>query len=493
MRFFSIIFGICLFVFACDNAQTPQIQKMPESEPVVSFDAEGKKAVVYTTADSTELRLDRKVADKFSKVGQPLETEVVVFVNPNVRFQKFVGIGAAITDAAAETFYKLTPEVQSEFLKAHFDKDQGVGYSIIRTNINSCDFSSDTYTYIEEGDKELKTFSVDHDKKYKLPLIKKAFEVSKNNLVLFASPWSPPAFMKDTKNMLHGGKLLPEYYDAWALYYSKFIKAYKNEGVPVWGITIQNEPMAKQTWESCIYEAEEERDFLKKHLGPSLNNEGLGDVKIIVWDHNRDLLVHRANVILGDADAAKYVWGVGFHWYEPWAGGQMMYQNVDLVHKSFPNVNLIFTEGCTERFSQQRYQAWDNGEKYGSSIINDLNAGTVAWTDWNILLDETGGPNHVGNFCFAPVHADTQSGKLIYTPAYYYIGHFSKFIRPDATRLSTSSSRSHLLSTSFLNTDGTMVTVVMNYTNLKINYKIMVADQAISLEILPHAIQTVVY
>lgn len=299
--------------------------------------------------------------------------------------------------------------------------------------------------------------------------------------------------MKDSNDMLHGGKLLPEYRAAWALYYTKFIKAYEAEGIPIWGITIQNEPMAVQIWESSIYTAEEERDFLRDHLGPTMANEGLGDKKIIVWDHNRDLISHRANTIFEDPEAAKYAWGIGFHWYETWAGGETMHENLRNVAQSFPDKKLIFTEGTNEKFSADRYQYWPNAERYGRSMINDFNAGTVAWTDWNILLDQNGGPNHVGNFCFAPVHGDTETGELIYTPTYYYIGHFSKFVRPGARRVSTTSSRSHLLATSFINPDNSVATIVMNQSELDIDYNFIVGPSEIQLTIPAHAMQTLIW
>ena len=453
----------------------------------------GKTSTIYTTAHETDLRLAQTGNHTFEPAGQPLENEVSVFVNPNKSFQTLLGIGGAITDASAEVFSRLPPEKQQEFLTAYYDKDRGIGYSLCRTPIHSCDFSSGSYTYIEEGDKALETFSIDHDQTYKIPLIKKATEAAGGSLLLYASPWSPPAFMKDNNNMLQGGKLLPEYFDSWALYYAKFIKAYEAEGMPIWGITIQNEPMAVQRWESCIYSAEEERDFLKNHLGPTLEREGLGDKRIVVWDHNRDLINHRANTIFEDPEAAKYAWGIGFHWYETWAGGDPMFSNLGNIKESFPTKNLLFTEGCQEGFREDRYQFWPHAERYGRSIINDFNNGTVGWTDWNILLDQTGGPNHVGNYCFAPIHGDTDAGELIYTPTYYYIGHFSKFIRPGAKRISTVSSRSHLLSTTFVNEDQSMVSVVMNQSDEPIDYKLYVgASQAVSLNIPAHAIQTVV-
>lgn len=465
-------------------------QKKQKSVP---FSTLNKTVTVYTSADSSDLRLTKTADLQFKELRQPLETQICVFVNPDKTFQSFLGIGAAITDASAEVFAQLSADKQQEFLNAYFSKDKGIGYTLVRTNMNSCDFSSGSYTYVQEGDKELKTFNIQPDKQFKIPLIKKAMAMIGNKASFYISPWSPPAFMKDNKNMLHGGKLLPEYRQAWANYYVKYINALEKEGLPVWGLTIQNEPMAKQIWESCIFTAEEERDFLKNYLGPTLQKAGLGNKKITVWDHNRDLLVQRANTILDDPAANKYVWGIGFHWYESWSGGDQMYDNVGKVYEQYPTKNLMFTEGCVEKFDAQKYQLWKNGQRYGKSMINDFNNGTVAWTDWNILLDQNGGPNHVKNFCFAPLHADTTTGELIYTPSYYFIGHFSKFIEKGAKRVSSAASRSQLLTTSFINKDGKVVTVVMNQSNLKINYFLCVGTTATEVSILPNAIQTLVY
>ncbi|GAB2763291.1 glycoside hydrolase family 30 protein [Actinomadura fibrosa] len=453
----------------------------------------GKSIEVYTTAKDTDLRISKSAMDTFSPSTQPLETEISIFVEPEKTFQTFMGIGGAISDASAEVFDRLPKENQEKLLEAYYDPEKGIGYSLARTPIHSTDFSVESYTYIEEGDKDLKTFSIAHDKQFRIPLIKKATRAAGGELLLYVSPWSPPAFMKSNNSMLKGGKLLPEFYQSWANYYAKFIKAYEKEGMPIWGLTIQNEPMATQTWESCIYTAEEERDFLKNYLGPTLEREGLGDKKIVVWDHNRDLMVNRSNVIFDDPEASKYAWGTGFHWYETWTGADPLYENVRRVNEAYPDKKLMFTEGTVENFDASRYYYWPNAERYGEQMINDFNNGTVAWTDWNILLNENGGPNHVGNFCFAPVHADTPTGTLIFTPTYYYIGQFSKFIRPEAKRVSTAVSRSVLLSTTFRNTDGKMATVVMNKTDENIKYRFKVRDAETHIEIPARSIQTLIY
>ena len=454
--------------------------------------AAGATLEVHTTASGTSERLALTSTEQFVSGKQPPEGDISVFVNPGKTFQSLLGIGGAITDASAEVFARLTPHDQERLLKAYYDTKDGIGYSLARTTIHSSDFSSGSYTYVAEGDAKLETFSVAHDREFRIPLIKRAIAAAGGHLTMFASPWSAPAFMKTNGSMLEGGQLKPEFADAWAQYYTRFIRAYEQEGIPVWGITVQNEPMARQRWESMIFSAEDERDFLKNHLGPVMARAGLGDRKIIVWDHNRDLMTQRAHVIFDDPDASKYAWGLGFHWYETWAGGAPMFANVDAVHRAWPDKHLLLTEATVEGFDPARLQSFANAERYGTALINDFNNGAEGWTDWNILLDEKGGPNHVGNYCFAPVHADTRTGELTFTPSYYYLGHFSKFIRPGAHRVDASSSRSSLQTTAFSNPDGSLATVVMNATDKAVDYRFFVGKSEARVSIPAHAIQTLV-
>lgn len=435
---------------------------------------------VWVTARDTEQRLTKSKPLTPRPSAQPTEFKRVIFVDPGAEFQTVVGIGGALTDASAETWAKLPADKQRELIDAYYDRDQGIGYTLARTSIHSCDFSSGSFTYVKDNDDTLDSFDIAPDHKFRIPFIKAAMaEVKKNGdaLKLYVSPWSPPAWMKTNNNMLQGGSLRPEHAGTWAQYYAKFIKAYEAAGLPIWGLTVQNEPMAVQRWESCVYSAEEERDFVKNHLGPTLQKAGLGDRKLIVWDHNRGLMYHRANVILSDPAAAKYVWGVGFHWYLA-----DRFDNVRYVRDRFPTTNLLFTEGCAEQFDAARIGQWQWGERYGESMIRDFNNGVVAWTDWNVLLDERGGPNHVGNFCYAPVHANIKTGELTYMNSYYYIGHFSKFVRPGARRIIASPMWDELLATAFVNPDGSVVAIVMNATE---------DDHEISLSMRGHAAELV--
>jgi glucosylceramidase len=463
----------------------------PASAQTTSYSAAGKTAQVFTTAQGTDQRLAPGAALSFAPSAQPVETQVCVFVDPSHQFQTLLGIGGAITDAAAETFAKLPKATQQELLQAYYSP-KGIGYSLARTSIGSSDFSSGSYTYIAENDASLKSFSVKHDEQFRIPLIKQATAAAGGKLTLFVSPWSPPAFMKTNHDLLKGGKLLPQFRQPWADYYVKFIQTYEKMGIPVWGLSVQNEPMATQKWESCVFTGEEERDFIKEYLGPTLAKGGLGSKKLIAWDHNRDLVQQRASTVLDDPGAAKYVWGIGYHWYETWTGSGMLFDNVRRVHETYPNTNLMLTEACIENFKFEQVNEWRLGERYGNSMINDFNAGTVGWTDWNILLDETGGPNHVGNFCFAPIIADTKAGKLIYTNAYYYIGHFSKFIRPGAKRIATTTNRDWLQATAFRNPDGKVAVVVMNSGDKPQDFQLWIKGQAATTTAAPHSMATYV-
>ncbi|ACB74572.1 glycoside hydrolase family 30 protein [Opitutus terrae] len=452
-----------------------------------AFAAGVPSAQVYLTQKDAPHRLAATGALRFAPLPQPMEKQQCVFVDPTHEFETLLGIGGAITDAAAETFDKLPETKRAELLRAYYDPRAGIGYSLARTHINSCDFSSGSYTYVAEGDRELKSFDIAPDLRHRIPLLRAALKTAGPGLTVYASPWSPPAWMKDSGDMLHGGKLRPDMRAAWANYFVKFIHAYEQAGVPLWGVTVQNEPMAVQIWESCIFTAEEERDFVRDHLGPTLKASGLGGKKIVGWDHNRTQLYQRATTLLSDPAAAQYLWGLGFHWYV-----NDTFENVRRVRDAFPQAQLMMTEGCNGPFDFAKMNDWDLAENYGRSMIHDFNNGAVGWTDWNILLDETGGPNHVGNFCFAPVHGDTRTGELHFTPAFYYIGHFSKFIRPGARRIIASPTVDRLIATAFKNTDGSIAVVVMNQSAEDQPFHVWMNGQAASTRCPARSIMTVV-
>jgi len=439
----------------------------------------------FSTARDTVQRLTELTPIELMPVTD--DSEPSIFVDSSVQFQTFLGFGGAFTEAASVTLDKLPANQRQEILRAYFSPIEGHGYRVCRSHINSCDFSLGNYAYTEvAGDVGLKHFSIERDRLSLIPMIREAMALSDGKLSLFASPWSPPAWMKSNGEMNHGGKLLPEYRQAWADYYVRYIQEYGKAGIPIWGLTVQNEPAATQSWDSCLYSGEEERDFVRDYLGPTLHSAGLGDVKLIIWDHNRDLLYKRAKVVLDDPQAAEYVWGVGFHWY---CGDY--FDNVQLTHDAYPDKQLIFTEGCQE--GGPHTGEWEMGERYARSIINDLNRWTVAWVDWNMVLDETGGPNHVGNLCSAPILADTQTGQILYQSSYYYIGHFSRFIRPGAKRLGCAKTLDGLEATAFMNNDGTVAVVVLNRTEQPIECWMKVEGWQAQVSIPPRGIKTFVF
>jgi glucosylceramidase len=437
---------------------------------------------VFVTSKSGGERLTEKGTIAFQKRSS--DSLPSVYVDRSKQFQTIEGMGGAFTEAAAVTLRKLSPENQRLILKAYFDANEGNAYTLCRTHMNSCDFSTGNYAYDEvPGDTDLTHFSIERDQQALLPMIKAALAISKTPFKLFASTWSPPAWMKTNGEMNEGGSLKPEYRDAWARYYVRYIQEYKKQGVDIWGLTVQNEPAATQRWDSCVYSAAEERDFVRDHLGPVLEKAGLGEVKLMIWDHNLDLIVERAAVAYADPKASKYIWGTAFHWY-----GTEKFSNLQLHHDAWPEKKLFFSEGCQTR--GPHVGEWNTGERYGHSMINDFNNWAVAWTDWNLLLDETGGPNHVNNLCSAAILADTVNNKVLIQSPYYYIGHFSRFVHPGARRILCATSRNNPEATAFVNPDGQVVVIVMNQTDKALKFSLNTSASAAVSEAPAHSILT---
>lgn len=406
-------------------------------------------------------------------------------VNADRTFQAIEGFGGAFTEAAAVTWLGLSPARREEVLRAYFVPSEGHGYSLCRVHVGSCDFALGNYAHVETaGDLALASFSVARDQQALIPFIKAAQQAAGRPIKLLASPWSPPAWMKTTGQMNQGGTLKAECRPAWARCYVRFIEAYAKEGIPIWGVSVQNEPMATQPWDSCLYTAEEERDFVRDHLGPALAAAGLGHIKIIIWDHNRDLMVERAAVVYADAAASRFVWGTGFHWY-----GEDCFDHVQQVHEAWPDKHLLFTEGCQE--GGPHLGSWDLGERYARSLINDLNRWTEGWIDWNLLLNTEGGPNHVGNLCSAPVLAEPANDLLLWQSSYFYLGHFARFIQVGARRIQCTPQVGGLEATACLNPEGAIVIVVLNRTDQVRRFRMQVDSQrTLATELPARAIAT---
>jgi len=416
-----------------------------------------KIRVIRTAKDTGErlkelapLELDKKI----------IKSEFHVLINPSVSFQTHIGFGGAVTEATAYTLAaQMNFDSRKEVIAAYFS-EAGLCYNLVRIHMNSSDFSLENYTYVIPNDENLQTFDISREDRYVIPFLKESMSFEPN-LKILISPWSPPRWMKNNNDMNHGGELLPKYYQTWANYYVRFIQELQKRNIPAWALTVQNEPAAVQTWDSCIYSAEQERDFVKNYLGPTLAKNGLSEKKIMVWDHNRDIIIERALPIFKDPEASKYVWGTAFHWYVSEAS-----ENLLKLHNLFPEKHILFTEGCIE--GGPKIGIWESGERYARNIINDFNNYSEGFIDWNLALNEKGGPNHVGNFCDAPILADRPSQKLIYNSSYYYIGHFSKFIRPGAVRIDHKATLpAGVRLVTYRNPDHTLVIVIQNESNLE--------------------------
>jgi glucosylceramidase len=368
----------------------------------------------------------------------------------------FQGFGGAITEASAYVLSLMDETKRNEVLQRYYSKS-GLNYVLGRVAIGASDFALGSYDYLDGEDKSLQSFSLRHEERYLFSVLEEIKKIKGQPLVLLASPWSPCAWMKDNHDILHGGHLLAEDYPLWAEYECRFVEGMAQQGFPIAMISIQNEPEAVQVWESCLYSAEEEGRFALV-LREKLDQHGLRDVAIYLWDHNRDVIRERARVSLSDPRVNAAVAGIAFHWYV-----SEDFSQVRLTHEEHPDKHLLFSEGCIETTNQKTVKmgAFKNGERYARNIIGDLSSFTEGWIDWNIVLDEEGGPNHVGNFCEAPVQYLRKSGTVLYNHSFYCIEQFSHFIQPGAQRLRLEIP-APLKGVAFRNPDGKIALVLLN-------------------------------
>ena len=444
-----------------------------------------RKIKKIVTDYSKDILLKEYEAEEFPEKYACMQ---VINVYPDVEYQKIEGIGGALTEASAYTLSLMDEKTQNEIVEAYFGKD-GIGYRLCRCHINSCDFALGNYAYVEDPeDTELKTFDISRDKKYIIPLIKKVQEKSQYELTFLASPWSPPAYMKTNGEMNHGGQLKEEFAHLWAKYMARFIKEYAKLGIKISKITVQNEPEATQTWDSCRYNAEEEAAFVRDHMGPVFEEEGLSDVEIYVWDHNKEIVFERARAIFADEDAAKYITGVAFHWY---TGDH--FEGVKIVNEKYPDKKLLFTEGCVEYSRFGDSGEVQKAEMYANDIIGNINAGAEGHIDWNIVLDEKGGPNHVHNYCAAPIMCDTKTKTYEKRLSFYYIGQISKFVKPGAVRVATTRYSDAVDVVAFKNPDGERVVVILNKSDKDAALTLREYDYSNDYTVAAHSIVTLVY
>jgi glucosylceramidase len=442
---------------------------------------------------------------------------VTININPNIKFQTITGFGGAFTESSAYLLNRLSEGNRKKIMQAYFS-EAGANYSLTRTHINSCDFSLKQYAYdMVDGDKNLEHFSIDADKKNNLiPMILEAKSISKDGFNIIASPWTAPPWMKDNKAWV-GGQLLPEYNDTWALYFSKYIDAYNKEGIDIWGLTVENEPHGNgNNWESMLFSPKEMTDFVQNHLGPKLEKDGQGEVKIFGYDQNRAGLQEWVDEMYRDEKASKYFAGTAIHWYE--STYDYFPEALQYAHNKAPSKYLIETEGCVDseipKWQDDKWYwkkeatdwGWDWASekdkhlhpkyapvnRYATDIIGCLNNWVDGWIDWNMVLDKQGGPNWFKNWCVAPVIVDPDKDEVYFTPLYYTMAHFSKFIRPQAVKIGCEIDNKELMATAVSNPDGSIAVVIFNPTELFHTLKILLDNQVQIISINALALQTVV-
>ena len=441
--------------------------------------------------------------------------EFTITLNPEKTFQTITGFGGSFTESSAYLLNKLSKENRDKVLQAYFS-EQGANYSLTRTHISSCDFSLNNYTYAPvANDLELKHFSIKEDKDDLIPMIKDAMNISKDGFNIIASPWTAPPWMKDNKKYV-GGKLLPEYNDSYALFFSKYLEAYKAEGIDIWGITVVNEPHGNgNNWESMHFSPKEMTDFVQNYLGPKLEADGKSNINILGYDQNREGLKEWVDVMYADEASSKYFAGTAIHWYE--STYKVFPEALQYAHYKSPNKYLIQTEACVDSeipkwkddawywrkeatdwgwdWAPEEQKSWHPKyapvNRYARDIIGCLNNWVDGWVDWNMVLDTQGGPNWFKNWCVAPVIVKPETDEVYFTPIFYTLSHFSKFIRPNSKRIESSHTDKELLVTSAINPDGSIAVVIFNEGMKAKNFSLKLNDKSVDLSISPQAIQTI--
>ena len=463
--------------------------------------------IYETSKNGNKLTLlkDFEVSKEFSKIS----------LNVNQKYQTISGFGGAFTESSAHLLNQMSDSKRNEILKAYFS-DDGAAYSMARTHMNSCDFSLDHYSYspIPE-DKELKYFSIDEDRKDLIPMIKDALEISESGFKLIASPWTASPWMKDNNGWV-GGKLLPEYYKTWALFFSKYVDAYKTLGIDIWGFTVENEPMGNgNNWESMHFTPEEMTHFVQHYLGPTLEANGKKDLVILGFDQNRAELEEWVDVMYKDESSSKYFDGTAIHWYE--STYDYFPEALQYAHNKAPDKFLIQTEACIDsevpvwqndswywekhatdwgfdwREESKKYlhPKYAPANRYARDIIGCLNNWVDGWIDWNMVLDRQGGPNWFKNWCVAPVIVDPKVNQVYYTPLYYIMSHFSKFIRPGAEIIGVENNDSDLMVAAAQNPDNSISVVVFNEGLSAKTFELSYSKLKKIITIAPQAIQTI--
>ena len=454
--------------------------------------------------------------NKLTKVSEftPEKNSSIIKLDAQQKLQTITGFGGSFTEASAYLLNRLSKDRRDTIIQAYFS-EEGANYSLTRTHMNSCDFSLSQYSYSPvEDDVNLEYFTIKEDQEDLIPMIKDAMNASKDGFKILASPWTAAPWMKDNNSWL-GGKLLPKYYDTWALFFSKYIDAYKEEGIDIWGFTVENEPLGNnKNWESMHFTPDEMTNFVQHHLGPRLKKDSQ-NVKILGYDQNREHLNEWVDSMYNSEASSKYFDGTAIHWYA--STYEVFAKELQYAHYKAPTKHLIQSEACVDsQIPVWKDDAWywtkeatDWGwdwaldkekhlhpkyspvNRYARDIIGCLNNWVDGWVDWNMVLDKQGGPNWFKNWCVAPVIVDTENDEVYFTPLYYTMAHFSKYIRPGASVIGMENSDKELQVTAAENIDGSIAVVVFNEGNLKKSFKLLLGEKESIININAQAIQTI--
>lgn len=499
--------------------------------------------------------------------GRASGTVIAVF--PDSVKQTLHGIGTSFTEASAFVLAHLEPAERRQVMERIFGAS-GADFSLTRTHIGSCDFSVEgKYSYAAEPkDRDLSRFTIApdlagfdravypgiRDAAYDLlPMIQEALAIKRAEgnapLRIIASAWTAPPWMKDIGTWFipgspennwqgTGGALKPEYVSTYAAYLIRYLDAYADAGVDVWGLTPVNEPHGNNgNWESMNFSPETQNAFVKDHLGPLLRRSRHADMKLYVYDQNRGDMERWADVIFSDPRTSQYVDGIAIHWYE--STFKVFEDAMDRVHARFPQFEILETEGCIDNLGNEavggiedpagyRESGWFDNDafwwnpnatdwaytatwagpgaadhpmytpvhRYARDIIVSLDHWVTGWVDWNIVLDRNGGPNHVGNFCGAPIMIDTETGYVYYTPVYHVLAQFSRTIRPGDRAVWTKRTLGgldpdaiHACAT--VGGDGLVSVQLLNTTKEELRYDLQIGDRYAEVTIPANAVQTV--
>jgi glucosylceramidase len=440
--------------------------------------------------DMGTIRLDYNI--------QPVPTcQDSISIDANTRYQKILGFGTSFTESSAYTFSKQSAANQQKIINAYWGTDYNTSnaYTLARIPIGSCDYSLNTQRTYDDtwGDESLSNFSIEYDKAIILPYITQAYKASGNNIKFIATPWSPPAWMKTNGNLHGGGNLATQYYQTMANYMSKFITAYGNAGVPIWGVTPQNEPeYGPANYPGCLFTPQMEANYIKNNLGPTLASQH-PNVNILGYDHNRDDIYTWAQTFYNDPQVTQYLWGIAFHWY----ASQPDFNNVESTHNLNPGKGLLLTEAAECNTGQQD---WAKGEQFGYDMINDLNVWAQGFIQWNSVLIDNGqgmwgpfeGENGV-NTCQPPIVI--LNNEVVFKPSYYYIGQISRYLPPGSVRIgaTVNFNSQNLYTTVFMNPNSDVVIVIMNSNDWYIDLNISDYGRTMIPRVPAHGILTLIY